>query len=324
MRDFSRMLSECAVPVQTVLLSNGTVGEAMAGLRKKEIQQKIIYFYAVDEGGALKGVVSTRQLLLAEPERKVEEVMQKTLVKLKSDQKLKAALELFAKHPLLAIPVVDEHGRLVGTVDVHMVMDESVDVLDAKNRIDLFQLVGMSLEESRKITLMTKYRLRIPWLLCNVFSGIVCAVISRVYEVVLAKFLLLAFFIPLVLTLSESASMQSMTQSLLFLRRPRFVWKVAIARGFREWHLAGWLALSLGILVGSLSLFWGEGLLPSFCIGIGIFFSVIFSVLFGIALPVLLHRMKLDPKVAAGPVVLMIADMLTTALYLSLASWWLL
>ena len=110
----------------------------------------------------------------------------------------------------------------------------------------------------------------------------------------------------------------------MFLGRPRFAWNIAVKRGFREWHLDALLALSSGILVGALSLLWGDGLLPSLCIGLGIIGSVILSAVFGISVPVLLHRMKLDPKVASGPVVLMITDILTTALYLGMATWWLL
>ncbi len=162
-----------------------------------------------------------------------------------------------------------------------------------------------------------------PWILCNVFSGVMCAIISRYFEVVLGRYLLLAFFIPLVLTLSESTSMMSMTQSLLFLRRPRFRWATAIPRGLQEWKLMLLIAITCGVLVGGLSLFWGEGILPSLAIGFGILFGVGLSVVFGIGLPVILNRLKLDPKVASGPVVLMIADMLTTAIYLGLATWWL-
>jgi magnesium transporter len=323
-KDLSKGLLPFATPVQTLLPVGVTIGEALIDLRKREIQQKITYFYVVDERQTLKGVVSTRQLLLADPAKSVQEVMQQSVVKLQSHETLKAALELFAKHPLLAIPVVDENGCLLGTIDLQMVTDEAIDVADSKTRLDVFQMIGLSLEDGRKVSLSKGYRLRMPWLLCNMFSGLVCAMISHVFEVVLAKYLLLVFFIPLVLTLSESTSMQSMTQSLLFLRRPRFKWRVVIKYALREWQLAILLAVSSGLIIGCLSLLWGDGFMPSFCIGIGICLSVIISAIFGITLPVLLHRLKLDPKVASGPVVLMIADMLTTALYLSLATWWLL
>ena len=322
--DYSKLARDSLVAVETVLPLQATIEEGLALLRKKNIAQKIIYFYVADEGHRLKGVVSTRQLLLAEPSTRIEDIMQHTVVKLHADHTLRQAMELFAAHPLLALPVVDEEERLLGSVDVQMVIGADGDVSQPLARRDIFQMVGLWVEDGKRGTLRQSYWLRMPWLLCNVFSGILCAIISRSFQVVLAKYLLLAFFIPLVLTLSESTAMQSMTQSVLFLRRPRFQWGFAFKRGLREWHLDALLACSSGVLVGGLSLFWGDGLFPSFCIGLGIIGSVILSAAFGISIPVLLHKMKLDPKVAAGPVVLMITDILTTALYLGVATWWLL
>jgi magnesium transporter len=315
-----KSVQECAAPLETVIPSHLTVEEAMTALRKKRVQQKIIYFYAVDESHNLKGVVSTRQLLLADPTRKIEEIMQDSVIKVKAGQTLRDALELFARHPLLALPVVDDQGKLIGAIDVQMVTNETVE----PGSSEYFQILGFMLEDRKKRSLMQGYKLRMPWLLCNVFSGLICAMISRYFDLVLAKVLLLAFFIPLVLTLSESTSMQSMAQCLQFLRRPRFDWRVAKVRGFREWMLVNMLAVSSAVLVGGLSLFWGQGILPSVAIGIGILFGVSFSALFGICMPILLHHFRLDPKVAAGPVVLMIADILTTAIYLGVATWWLL
>ncbi len=322
--DQKKLASDYAVAIETVIPLRATVEEALADLRKKHIQQKIIYFYVVDERYKLKGVVSTRQLLLAEPNQKIEEMMQDSVIKIRGSQTLKEVMELFSARPLLALPVIDEDERLLGMIDVQMLTDESIDVADMRGRSDLFQVIGLTLEDGKKIPLSQSYRRRMPWILCNVFSGMICAIISGYYELVLGKFLLLAFFIPLVLTLSESTSMQSMTQSLLFLRRPRFAWKTALARGLREWQLMMIIAISLAIIVAGLSLFWGSAPQASFAIGIGIFVGISSSVVFGIALPVLLHRLKLDPKVASGPVVLMLADMITTAFYLGFATWLLL
>lgn len=322
--DFSRLVVDFVAPIDTVLPLKATIAEALEILRNKQISQGVIYFYVVDEKHHLKGVVSTRQLLLGEPNLPISDVMQPSVVKLQADETLHRAMEMFAEYPLLALPVVDHHGKLLGVIDVQMVTEENLNITDVRTRIDLFQMIGLKLEDGRRKGLFENYKVRLPWLLCNVFSGLVCAVISRVFEVVLAKFLLLAFFIPLVLTLSESSSMQSMTQSLLFLRRPHFSWKLAISRGLKEWQLGMLLAVSLGTIVALFSLFWGDGWLPSFCIGVGITLSVMISVLFGMSLPVALHLLRKDPRVASGPVVLMIADILTTAIYLGLSSWWLL
>ena len=84
------------------------------------------------------------------------------------------------------------------------------------------------------------------------------------------------------------------------------------------------IAVSCGLLVGSVSLFWGDGFIASLTICIGILLGVTTSISFGIMMPIILHTTKLDPKVASGPVVLMFADVITTLIYLSIASWWLL
>jgi magnesium transporter len=314
----------CVNEVHTILSIEDTIEKGLAKLRALKAIDKIVYFYVVDNDHKLVGVVPTRKLLLSDPATAISEILLGSPVQLTSDQTLADALELFEKYRLLALPVVDKEGKFLGAIDVASYMEKTFDASSPNHRREVFQMVGLSLEDGKKTTVMRDYRLRMPWLLCNMLSGVVCAIISRINEQVLGKFLLLAFFIPLVLTLSESVSMQSMTQSLQFLRRPSFNWRHAIRIGYREWKVVWLVSISSGIMVGLLSLLWKDGLMPSIIIGIGITFSVIVSALFGISIPIILHRAKLDPKIAAGPVVLMIADALTTLFYLSLATWLLL
>jgi magnesium transporter len=323
-QELERTIGEFAGHVDTVISQDSTIEEALQKLREKPIQQKIIYFYVVDDRHRLKGVVSTRQLLLSNPESKIAEVMQDWVAKLKVSQTLKDALELFDQHPLLALPVVDLEGKFIGAIDVQKLTKESVDLADLHNRAAVFQMIGLTIEDGKKNPLHKNYFLRMPWLLCNVFSGIICALISHVFEKVLMEFLILAFFIPLVLTLAESTSMQSMAQSLQLLRRPRFSWRVVWKKSLHEWRLVVLLALSSGLLLAGISMFWGGSYKSSLVIGTAILLSSVCSAFFGTLLPVVLSRMKLDPKVASGPLVLMIADMITIAIYLSIAAAWLL
>lgn len=318
--DFYKLVTEMTRQVDTLVFDQDTVEESLKKIRKTNSSSDIIYFYAVDENKRLKGVVSTRQLILAHPDQKIEEIMQKHVIRIHAGASCKEALELFERHPLLALPVVDPEGQVIGTIDVQMLLKEPLNLADQQSRTDAFQMIGITLEEKRKIPHQLAFRNRMPWLLCNVFSGLMCALISRVFEVVLSKVLLLAFFIPLVLTLSESTSMQSMAQSLQFLRRPRLSYRSLKKKAVREWQLALMLATSLAVLVGLFSLLWQEGMTPSISIAIGIFLGIGSSTAFAIAIPIFLHRFQLDPKVASGPVVLMMADMLTTAIYLSIAS----
>lgn len=323
-QDLSQSVRKCAQEVDTVLLTHHTIEEALASLRAKTIEHKIVYFYAVDEEGVLKGIVPTRKLLLSNPTTKIYDIMVRHVTTINADQTLKDALEMLEVHRLLALPIIDTEGRLIGTIDVEMYIEESFDVADAHHRRDVFQLIGFSIEEGKRISIMRHYKIRMPWLFCNMIGGFICAFIFRMYEDVLAQFLLLAMFIPLVLTLSESVSMQSMTQSLQFLRRPRITWRLSFLRTLKEWQIVGAISVSCGFMVGAVSLFWGDGFLPSLTIGIAIMFSVAVTALFGITIPIILHLTRLDPKVASGPVVLMLADVLTTLFYLSLATWWLL
>lgn len=322
--DLQKLVGEFVEPVEIFLHLEQTIDVALQELRKKDISKKVAYFYVIDKEHRLVGIVPTRKLLFCSPSQIVKDIMDHSIIRVYAEQTLEEAMEVFARHNLLALPVVDKDGRLLGTIDVQMYVEESFDMADAQHRKDVFQLIGITLEEGKRVSIWHHYRLRMPWLFCNIFAGIICAIISRINEQVLANFLLLAMFIPLVLTLSESTSMQSMTQSLQFLRRPRFSWKIALARAFKEWQVMLVIAFSCGIFVGGVSLLWGDGFLASFTITMGIVLGIITSISFGIMMPIILHTTKLDPKVASGPVVLMFADIITTLLYLSIASWWLL
>lgn len=322
--DLSRPVKDFAIPVHTTLNQDQTIEEALNSLRGRKIDEKIIYFYVVDDQGCLQGIVPTRQLLLNEPHQTIKEIMKYSVVRLSEEQTLEEAMELLSTHQLLALPVVDKKQRLKGIIDVQIYLEESFDIADARHSSDVFQILGLTLEMGKRKSPWKSYRIRMPWILCNMAGGIACAVVSFFYQSVLAKVLLLAMFIPLILTLSESISMQSMTQSLHLVRQPNISWRRIFHRIFIEGKMVILLALTCGIAVGIISLFWGGGLGPSVTIAVSLFIAISLSASVGASVPLLLHAGSLDPKVASGPVVLMLADVITTTLYLSLATWWLL
>lgn len=320
-RNLSKKLKEIVKDVSTVFLASDTVSMALKKLQEKHLDPRIVYFYVVDEEGKLKGVIPTRKILLCDGNVKISEIMESSVIKLADEQNLQDAISFFANYNLLAIPVVDKDNRLLGVVDVDMYVEESFDIADARHRSDIFQIIGLSLEDEKNLSVKRNYRLRMPWIFCNMLSGIICAIISRFNEDVLSKAIILAMFFPLVLTLSESVSMQTMTQALQFIRRPKITFSTVLKTAFKEWHIVCLIAASSGVIVGLLSLFWKGGSMPSLVIGSGIIISVAISGLFGLFFPIMIHKTGMDPKVASGPVVLMLADILTTGFYLGLASW---
>ncbi len=322
--DFTRPVKEFAIPIHTMLRADQTIEEAIDSLRRRKIDEKFIYFYVVDEEGVLLGVVPTRALLLKDFKLKIGEVMTKSVTCLNESHTLQEAMELLSTHHLLALPVVDDHKRLKGAVDIQLYLEESIDMADARHSHDVFQILGLTLEEGKQKSPWKSYRIRMPWILCNMIGGVACAVISWIYEPVLAKVLLLAMFIPLILTLSESISMQSMTQSIHLVRHPKIAWKRVFHRIFIEGQMVLLLSGTCAVVIGLISLLWGGGLLASTTIAVTLLVSITVSATIGALIPLLLYAKQLDPKVASGPVVLMFADVITTTIYLSLGTWWLL
>lgn len=325
LNDLQQKVGAFVSPVKTTLWVDHTVDDALAHIRKNHIDDQIFYLYVVDRDMCLKGVVSTRNLLLSPADQKIQSILEDRIVSISTTHSLKEAKEMLAQHRLLALPVVDEKNCFLGIIDIQLYLDEIVDVGKAKrNSNDLFQVLGINFEEGESQSTWRSYRTRMPWIFCNMIGGTACAIISRVYEIVLLEVILLAMFIPLVLTLSESISMQSMSYSIQLIHRPKLSFRRMLFQVIRETKMVSLLALTSGLIVGALSLLWGDGWRPPIAIGAGIIISVTISGAIGAAIPLILHARKLDPKVAAGPVVLMLADVITTAIYLGLSTWWLL
>ncbi|NGX45282.1 MAG: Magnesium transporter MgtE [Chlamydiae bacterium] len=319
--DLHREVRDFISPVHTVIKITETVDEALRSIREHRIDEKIFYFYVVDQEFKLRGVVSTRALLLSRPHMQICDIMETEIISICAAQTLQKAMELLTNQRLLAVPVIDDTGRLLGIIDIQLYLEEAVDVAQARrSSTDLFQLLGLTLEEGKTRSVWKTYKNRMPWIFCNMAGGLTCAVISASFELVLEKVILLAFFIPLVLTLSESISMQSMTYSLQLLHRPRISLRRIMVSIMTEWKMVILLALTSGIVVGCTSLLWGQGIPPGIAIAIGIIISVTISGTVGASIPLILHARRLDPKVAAGPVVLMFVDVFTTAVYLGLST----
>ncbi|MFA5250099.1 MAG: CBS domain-containing protein [Parachlamydiales bacterium] len=319
-QNLDKLAKEAARPITTLVSIEDTIDQALAKLIEKNIDPKISYFYVADSKNRLLGVVSTRKLLLKERTTKIAEIMDTNLITLGEDQTLKEALELFYNYRLLAFPVVDAENRLLGIVDIDMYVEEPYEITYNKQRSDLFQLIGFSLEEEKRSSVLKSYLMRMPWLGCVLAGGLFCFSIAYFYQAVLLKMLFVAMFLPLVLMLSKSVAIQSMTSTIQYLKRPKAGFWRALGGGFKELRVAFLIALTSALIVFGAA-YWFEALwLASSVIGLGVLVTVFFSALFGLLLPYCVSKSRLDLRLASGPVVLMLSDVLTVLLYLSVAS----
>jgi len=164
------------------------------------------------------------------------------------------------------------------------------------------------------------FRFRFPWLLATIGSGTICALLASAYEATLAKSLVLAFFLALVLGLGESVSMQSMAVTVHALRTTRPTLRWYVRTFWREAGTALLLGGACGLTVGLVVWLWRGAGLGAVTIGTSILLALCGACFFGLSVPALLHAVKLDPKIAAGPVTLAITDIFTLLFYFSLAA----
>lgn len=310
-----------------VLNHTTTVRQAIQEVRDGMTDPHLSYFYVLGNNGTLSGVVSAHLLLKSDPNQVIGDIMDDHVITVQKEAPLRSALRIISENHFASVPVIDSKGRLQGVIEIDAQKNLNEEerkltaILRKQNKRDIFQIIGLSLEQTSEGSFIADYALRMPWLFGNLFAGIVCAVIASHFSLVLDEIVALAMFIPLVLTLSESIAMQSLTLNLVFLHHERIPWKLFMSRLFHEWKTTFFLGATSCATVAAVYLFIQGGFMTMLSISVSIFVSMFVSATIGIVFPLVLHKLKLDPKVAAGPVVLMGADIVATAIYLGLATY---
>lgn len=295
-----------------------TVGHTLEELRTRVIPQGISYFYALD-AGKLVGVVPTRTLLTAPLASPIASIMIKRVVALPSTAKVVDACELFLLHKYLALPVVDGEGRLLGIIDIGLFTDTMVEAAEKQEADNVFQLIGVHIAHGREGTPWSSFRERFPWLLCNLAGGIACAMIAGMHEALLQHQIVIALFMPVVLALAESVSIQSLSITLKSLDVPS-IGRRLLPRALRkELAIAIMLGLASGTVVAGIVTLWRNDVTAALAIGASIAGSVVTACLLGVLMPTVVHLLGRDPKIAAGPIVLALADTATFLFYFNLA-----
>lgn len=308
----------------SALNKNLTVDDALKKIRNEGVGERIVYFYVVDDEEKLVGVLPTRRILTAQPEKKIEEIMVARVAALPSNSTVYDACEFFVTYKFLAFPVVNNENKLIGIVDVNLFTEELLNIdsdLDERQKFDdVFETIGFNINEIKNASPIKAWKIRLPWLLATVTSGTISAVLAGMFEATLAESLVIAFFLTLVLGLGESVSIQSMTLTVqaLHTAQPKLNWY--LKNLWKEFQTALLLGISCGLIVASVILIWKGALLPGITVGLSIILIEIMAAFWGLSVPSILHRTKLDPKIAAGPITLALTDISTIVFYLGIAS----
>jgi magnesium transporter len=327
--DFDAPVIEHARKDFPLLESDMTVGDALERIRREGVGERVIYFYAVDEEDRLVGVVPTRRLLTAPLEAPLHEIMVRRVVAVPANATILDACEFFVLYKFLAFPVVDEQRHVVGVIDANLFAEELLEAGDNESRHvenraalvgpEFFEALGFHIEQIRGASPWRSFRFRFPWLLVTVTGGTLSAILAGYFEATLAHSLVIAFFLTMVLGLNEGVSMQSMSVTIHALRSVSVTWQWLATAFRREVTTAFLLGVACGSVVGAIVWIWRNDLPGAFVIGGSITLSLVTACAFGLGVPSLLHRFKLDPKVAAGPVTLALADFFALVIYFTSA-----
>lgn len=316
--DLRRPVIEFAATDVVTLLDTMTVGEALDRLRGKKLGEKIVYFYVVDDAQRLVGVLPVRRLLMAPLDEPIAALMLINVYSVRASATLQVASELMIQHRFMALPVIDEVGRLVGVFDITVFSGEIGDAAHQHEIDSAFQLVGVHASLGREVSWWSSYRDRFVWLLANIMGGGVCALVVASHEPLLEKATMLAFFIPMMLSVAESVSMQSMTLTLQT-STSAVSWRMLWQAVRRELPTAFGLGISSAVIVSVLSAIWKKQVVASVSIGLAIVGAVLLASALGVILPAAVRALRADPKVASGPIALALADIIALLLLFGLA-----
>jgi magnesium transporter len=297
-----------------------TVKEVLDSIRTTAKGGTFVYFYVVDADHRLVGVLQTRRLLTAPLDSRADAIMTTNVIAIPDSFTVLDACEFFVLHRLLAFPVVDKDKRVLGVVDVGLFTQEMFDIEERERIHGLFETLGIRISDVQGKSAWSVFHNRFPWLMATIASGTICALLVGAFHVTLAKSLILAFFLTLVLGLGESVSMQVMGITVHSLHHQDteggWYWTTLV----RELKRTFVLGLTCALIVGCIAILWKRDAASGVVIASGILASLLMACFLGVSIPVLLHRLRLDLRVACGPATLALTDVCTIVVYFSLAA----
>src|SRR3984893_2187140 len=251
-----------------LLRADDSVQKALERIRREGVGERVIYFYAVDEQKRLVGVVPTRRLLTASLETPLSQIMVPRVIAVPATATVLDACEFFVLYKFLAFPVVDEQRRVIGTIDANLFAEEILEAGESEDRHrsaapvgpEFFEALGFHIEQIRGASPWRVFRFRFPWLLVTVTGGTLSAILAGFFQATLARSLVLAFFLTMVLGLNESVSAQSMSVTIHALRSVTVTWRWLATAFRREVATAVLLGVACGLIVGVIAWVWRKDL----------------------------------------------------------------
>ena len=303
------------------------VEKAFAKIRKNAIDKETIYnCYVVDTDNKLLGLVTAKDLMLADKDTLIKDIMTDNVIYAQTTDDKETVARKIADYGFIAIPIVDDEKRLVGIVTV----DDAMDVLKSENSEDIAKMSGIQASDKPylKRSIFEIWRNRIPWLLVLMVSATFTGLIINTFEAKLNAISTVLFAcVPMIMDTGGNAGSQASVTVIRSLALNELSTKDVFKVMWKEIRVSILIGITLGIacfgklmLIDNL-LFGYEGytLFRSFIVSLALALTVVIAKFVGCSLPLLAKKVKLDPAVVASPFITTIVDALSLILYCLLA-----
>ncbi len=297
--------------------ANCTVSEAIEEIRRNyQDIEDVYHVYVIDDFGTLVGMISLRDLILADPDTRIREIMKEDIITIDSDMDQEEVARLFKKYDLVSAPVVNKRHKLIGRITI----DDVVDVIDEEIEEDLGRIAGTGEEEVLEDSVLQISRARLPWLILSFMGEILSAFIIKSFEGTIQQIIASTFFIPLVMAMGGSSGQQSSIIVVRGLGTGEISLKDTGRRLRRELSVALLNGFVLALLIFAIIALWNQDYLFGALLSGTLVIIIINASIFGAVIPLFFKKINVDPALATGPFVATFNDVVGMIIYFFLLS----
>jgi magnesium transporter len=295
-----------------------TAEEALAHVRVKGMDSETInVVYVTDARWKLLGVLGLRRLILAGPSERIGEIMEDSVIGISALEDRERAVELIRRYDLVALPVADSNGILLGIVTIDDLFDVAVE--EATEDFQKSAAVEPLKASYRESTVLSLYGKRVTWLASLLGISVITTGIISSQTDTLNSAIALAFFIPLLIGTGGNTGNQSATLMIRALATGDIRDRQWVKALLREIGIGMLLGITMGLASWVLGFFKGDSRIASI-VSLAMVSIVIVSSVLGVVLPVILQRLRIDPAVASNPLIASVMDIMGLLIYFHIAA----
>ena len=293
------------------------VGKTIDYLRNNKVKLPEDFYdiYLINQAKEAKGIVPLGRLMGSKREIELNSIINKELrlVDVNTDQEDVALL--FNKYGLVSAPVINNQKKIIGSITV----DDVVEVIEEEREEDILKLGGVDHTDLYESVISTT-KSRISWLIVNLMTAVVASIVIGLFEAAIEKVVALAILMPIVASMGANAGTQTLTVAVRAIAVKELTTSNAIKIITKETLIGGINGIIFAIIISLISIYWFESLMLGFIIGLAMILNLLIAGFSGIAIPLVLDKLKIDPALASAVILTTITDVFGFLSFLGLAT----